>query len=174
MQDFNISRFIHHTKEYLKASARRAIYSSTDAGMKVAGNLLTILLVLSLLPFVMILLLFAGVAGINAWLELGWGWSFLIGAGVLLLLVIITLLLRKVIVRAIMNIKKIPIMIKTTMVTTLVRLGCLNPFGLFPFGVLGVFGLGVCDIKYCIPYLPITISIVSLKLILKGNCKRKS
>ena len=101
MQDFNISRFIHHTKEYLKASARRAIYSSTDAGMKVAGNLLTILLVLSLLPFVMILLLFAGVAGINAWLELGWGWSFLIGAGVLLLLVIITLLLRKVIVRAI-------------------------------------------------------------------------
>ena len=101
MQDFNISRFIHHTKEYLKASARRAIYSSTDAGMKVAGNLLTILLALSLLPFVMILLLFAGVAGINAWLELGWGWSFLIGAGVLLLLVIITLLLRKVIVRAI-------------------------------------------------------------------------
>ena len=101
MQDFNISRFIHPTKEYLKASARRAIYSSTDAGMKVAGNLLTILLALSLLPFVMILLLFAGVAGINAWLELGWGWSFLIGAGVLLLLVIITLLLRKVIVRAI-------------------------------------------------------------------------
>ena len=101
MQDFNISRFIYHTKEYLKASARRVIYSSTDAGMKVAGNLLTILLVLSLLPFVMILLLFAGVAGINAWLELGWGWSFLIGAGVLLLLVIITLLLRKVIVRAI-------------------------------------------------------------------------
>lgn len=101
MQDFNISRFIHHTKEYLKASARRAIYSSTDAGMKVAGNLLTILLALSLLPFVMILLLFAGVAGINAWLELGWGWSFLIGAGVLLLLVVITLLLRKVIVRTI-------------------------------------------------------------------------
>ena len=101
MQDFNISRFIYHTKEYLKASTRRVIYSSTDAGMKVAGNLLTILLVLSLMPFVMILLLFAGVAGINAWLELGWGWSFLIGAGVLLLLVIITLLLRKVIVRAI-------------------------------------------------------------------------
>ncbi|MFC2708445.1 MAG: hypothetical protein ACFN0U_01810, partial [Porphyromonas asaccharolytica] len=101
MQDFNISRFIYHTKEYLKASARRVIYSSTDAGMKVAGNLLTILLVLSLMPFVMILLLFAGVAGINAWLELGWGWSFLIGAGVLLLLVVITLLLRKAIVRTI-------------------------------------------------------------------------
>ena len=101
MQDFKISRFIYHTKEYLKAYARRAIYSSTDAGMKVAGNLLTILLVLSLMPFVVVLLLFAGVAGINAWLELGWGWSFLIGAGVLLLLVIITLLLRKVIVRAI-------------------------------------------------------------------------
>lgn len=101
MQDFNISRFIYHTKEYLKASTRRVIYSSTDAGMKVAGNLLTILLVLSLMPFVMILLLFAGVAGINAWLELGWGWSFLIGAGVLLLLVVITLLLRKAIVRTI-------------------------------------------------------------------------
>ena len=101
MQDFNISRFIHHTKEYLKAYARRAIYSSADAGMKVAGNLLAILLGLSLLPFVMILLLFAGVAGINAWLELGWGWSFLIGAGVLLLLVVITLLLRKAIVRTI-------------------------------------------------------------------------
>ena len=99
MQDFKISRFIHHTKEYLKAYARRAVYSSTDAGMKLAGNLLTILLVLSLMPFVIILLLFAGVAGINAWLEIGWGWSFLIGAGVLLLLVIITLLLRKVIVR---------------------------------------------------------------------------
>lgn len=101
MQDFNISRFIYHTKEYLKAFTRRVIYSSTDAGMKVAGNLLTILLVLSLMPFVMILLLFAGVAGINAWLELGWGWSFLIGAGVLLLLVVITLLLRKAIVRTI-------------------------------------------------------------------------
>mgnify|MGYP003239208224 FL=1 len=101
MEDFKISRFIHHTKEYLKAYARRAIYSSTDAGMKLAGNLLTILLVLSLMPFVIILLLFAGVAGINTWLELGWGWSFLIGAGVLLLLVVITLLLRKVIVRTI-------------------------------------------------------------------------
>ena len=101
MQDFKISRFIYHTKEYLKAYARRAIYSSTDAGMKVAGNLLTILLVLSLMPFVVVLLLFAGVAGINAWLELGWGWSFLIGAGVLLLLVVITLLLRKAIVRTI-------------------------------------------------------------------------
>ena len=101
MEDFKISRFIHHTKEYLKAYARRAIYSSTDAGMKLAGNLLTILLVLSLMPFVIILLLFAGVAGINTWLELGWGWSFLIGAGVLLLLAVITLLLRKVIVRTI-------------------------------------------------------------------------
>lgn len=101
MEDFKISRFIHHTKEYLKAYVRRAIYSSTDAGMKLAGNLLTILLVLSLMPFVIILLLFAGVAGINTWLELGWGWSFLIGAGVLLLLVVITLLLRKVIVRTI-------------------------------------------------------------------------
>lgn len=101
MQDFKISRFIYHTKEYLKAYARRAIYSSTDAGMKVAGNLLTILLVLALMPFVMILLLFAGVAGINAWLELGWGWSLLIGAGVLLLLGIIILLLRKVIVRSV-------------------------------------------------------------------------
>ena len=101
MEDFKISRFIHHTKEYLKAYARRAIYSSTDAGMKLAGNLLTILLVLFLMPFLMILLLFAGVAGINIWLELGWGWSFLIGAGVLLLLVVITLLLRKVIVRTI-------------------------------------------------------------------------
>ena len=101
MEDFKISRFIHHTKEYLKAYARRAIYSSTDAGMKLAGNLLTILLVLSLMPFVIILLLFAGVAGINTWLELGWGWSFLIGAGVLLLLVVITLLLRKAIVRTI-------------------------------------------------------------------------
>ena len=49
----------------------------------------------------MTLLLFAGVAGINAWLELGWGWSFLIGAGVLLLLIVITLLLRKAIVRSI-------------------------------------------------------------------------
>ena len=96
MEDFKISRFIYHTKEYLKAYARRAVYSSTDAGMKLAGNLLTILLVLFLMPFLMILLLFAGVAGINAWLELGWGWSFLIGAGVLLLLVVITLLLRKV------------------------------------------------------------------------------
>ncbi len=101
MEDFKISRFIYHTKEYLKAYARRAVYSSTDAGMKLAGNLLTILLVLSLMPFVLILLLFAGVAGINTWLELGWGWSFLIGAGVLLLLVVITLLLRKVIVRAV-------------------------------------------------------------------------
>ena len=101
MQDFKISRFIHHTKEYLKAYARRAIYSSTDAGMKIAGNLLTILIVLSLMPFVMTLLLFAGVAGVNAWLELGWGWSFLIGAGVLLLLIVITLLLRKAIVRSI-------------------------------------------------------------------------
>lgn len=101
MQDFKISRFIHHTKEYLKAYARRAIYSSTDAGMKIAGNLLTILIVLSLMPFVMTFLLFAGVAGINAWLELGWGWSFLIGAGVLLLLIVITLLLRKAIVRSI-------------------------------------------------------------------------
>lgn len=101
MEDFKISRFIHHTKEYLKAYARRAIYTSTDAGMKLAGNLLTIFIVLSLMPFVIILLLFAGVAGINAWLELGWGWSFLIGTGVLLLLVIITLLLRKVIVRTI-------------------------------------------------------------------------
>lgn len=101
MEDFKISRFIYHTKEYLKAYARRAVYSSTDAGMKLAGNLLTILLVLFLMPFLMILLLFAGVAGINTWLELGWGWSFLIGAGVLLLLVVITLLLRKVIVRTI-------------------------------------------------------------------------
>ena len=101
MEDFKISRFIYHTKEYLKAYARRAVYSSTDAGMKLAGNLLTILLVLFLMPFLMILLLFAGVAGINTWLELGRGWSFLIGAGVLLLLVVITLLLRKVIVRAI-------------------------------------------------------------------------
>lgn len=101
MEDFKISRFIYHTKEYLKAYARRAVYSSTDAGMKLAGNLLTILLVLLLMPFLMILLLFAGVAGINTWLELGWGWSFLIGAGVLLLLVVITLLLRKVIVRAV-------------------------------------------------------------------------
>ena len=101
MEDFKISRFIHHTKEYLKAYARRAVYSSTDAGMKLAGNLLTLLLVLFLMPFLMLLLLFAGVAGINTWLELGWGWSFLIGAGVLLLLVVITLLLRKVIVRAI-------------------------------------------------------------------------
>ena len=101
MQDFNTSRFIYHTKEYLKASVRQAIYSSTDAGMKVIGNLVAILLVLSLVPFVMLLLLFAGVAGINAWLELGWGWSFLIGAGVLLLLGIIILLLRKVIVRSV-------------------------------------------------------------------------
>lgn len=101
MQDFKISRFVHHTTEYLKATARRAIYSGTDAGMKVVGNLLTILLVVSLLPFMMILLLFAGVAGINAWLELGWGWSFLIAAGVLLLLAIIILLLRKVIVRSV-------------------------------------------------------------------------
>ena len=101
MEDFKISRFIYHTKEYLKAYARRAVYSSTDAGMKLAGNLLTILLVLFLMPFLMILLLFAGVAGINAWLELGWGWSFLIGAGVLLLLIVITLLLRKAIVRSI-------------------------------------------------------------------------
>ena len=101
MEDFKISRFIYHTKEYLKAYARRAVYSSTDAGMKLAGNLLTILLVLFLMPFLMILLLFAGVAGINTWLELGWGWSFLIGAGVLLLLIVITLLLRKAIVRSI-------------------------------------------------------------------------
>lgn len=101
MEDFKISRFIYHTKEYLKAYARRAIYTSTDAGMKIAGNLLTIFIVLSLMPFVIILLLFAGVAGINAWLGLSWGWGFLIGSGVLLLLVIITLLLRKVIVRAI-------------------------------------------------------------------------
>lgn len=104
MQDFKISRFIHHTKEYLKATARRAIYSGTDAGMKVVGNLLTILIVVSLLPFVMTLLLFAGVAGINTWLELGWGWSFLIVAGVLLLLAIIILLLRKVIVRSVSTI----------------------------------------------------------------------
>lgn len=101
MQDFKISRFLHHTREYLKATARRAIYSGTDAGMKVVGNLLTILVVVSLLPFVMTLLLFAGVAGINAWLELGWGWSSLIVAGVLLLLSIIILLLRKIIVRSV-------------------------------------------------------------------------
>ena len=42
MEDFKISRFIYHTKEYLKAYARRAVYSSTDAGMKLAGNLLTV------------------------------------------------------------------------------------------------------------------------------------
>lgn len=100
MQDFNTSRFIHHTKEYLKAVTRRTLYSSTDAGMKVAGNLLALLIVVSILPFMMLLLLIAGVCGINAWLELGWGWSFLIGAGVLLLLVVCLLLLRKVIVRA--------------------------------------------------------------------------
>lgn len=100
MQDFNTSRFIHHTKEYLKAVTRRTLYSSTDAGMKVAGNLLALLIVVSILPFMMLLLLIAGVCGINAWLELGWGWSFLIGAGVLLLLVVCLLLLRKAIVRA--------------------------------------------------------------------------
>lgn len=100
MQDFNTSRFIHHTKEYLKAVTRRTLYSSTDAGMKVAGNLLALLIMVSILPFMMLLLLIAGVCGINAWLELGWGWSFLIGAGVLLLLVVCLLLLRKVIVRA--------------------------------------------------------------------------
>lgn len=101
MQDFKTSRFIYHTKEYLKASARQAIYSSTDTGMKVVGNLVALLLVLALIPFVMLLLLLAGVAGINVWLELGWGWSFLIGAGVLLLLVLIALLLRKTIVRSV-------------------------------------------------------------------------
>lgn len=100
MQDFNTSRFIHHTKEYLKAVTRRTLYSSTDAGMKVAGNLLALLIVVSILPFMMLLLLIAGVCGINVWLELGWGWSFLIGAGVLLLLVVCLLLLRKAIVRA--------------------------------------------------------------------------
>lgn len=100
MQDFNTSRFIHHTKEYLKAVTRRTLYSSTDAGMKVAGNLLALLIVVSILPFMMLLLLIAGVCGINAWLELGWGWSFLIGAGVLLLLVVCLLLLRKAIVRS--------------------------------------------------------------------------
>ena len=73
MQDFNTSRFIHHTKEYLKAVTRRTLYSSTDAGMKVAGNLLALLIVVSILPFMMLLLLIAGVCGINAWLELGWG-----------------------------------------------------------------------------------------------------
>lgn len=101
MQDFKTSRFIYHTKEYLKASARQAIYSSTDTGMKVVGNLVAILLVLALIPFVTLLLLLAGVAGINVWLELGWGWSFLIGAGGLLLLVLIALLLRKVIARSV-------------------------------------------------------------------------
>lgn len=101
MQDFKTSRFIYHTKEYLKAYARQAIYSSTDTGMKVVGNLVALLLVLALIPFVMLLLLLAGVAGINVWLELGWGWSLLIGAGVLLLLILIALLLRKVIVRSV-------------------------------------------------------------------------
>lgn len=100
MQDFNTSRFIHHTKEYLKAVMRRTLYSSTDAGMKAAGNLLALLIMVSILPFMTLLLLIAGVCGINTWLELGWGWSFLIGAGVLLLLVVCLLLLRKVIVRA--------------------------------------------------------------------------
>ena len=101
MQDFKTSRFIYHTKEYLKASVRQAIYSSTDTGMRVVGNLVALLLVLALIPFVMLLLLLAGVAGINVWLELGWGWSLLIGAGVLLLLVLVALLLRKVIVRSV-------------------------------------------------------------------------
>ena len=59
MQDFKTSRFIYHTKEYLKASARQAIYSSTDTGMKVVGNLVALLLVLALIPFVMLLLLLA-------------------------------------------------------------------------------------------------------------------
>lgn len=101
MQDFKTSRFIYHTKEYLKASVRQAIYSSTDTGMRVVGNLVALLLVLALIPFVMLLLLLAGVAGINVWLELGWGWSLLIGSGVLLLLVLVALLLRKVIVRSV-------------------------------------------------------------------------
>ena len=101
MQDFKTSRFIYHTKEYLKASVRQAIYSSTDTGMRVVGNLVALLLVLALIPFVMLLLLLAGVAGINVWLELGWVWSLLIGAGVLLLLVLVALLLRKVIVRSV-------------------------------------------------------------------------
>lgn len=101
MQDFKTSRFIYHTKEYLKASVRQAIYSSTDTGMRVVGNLVALLLVLALIPFVMLLSLLAGVAGINVWLELGWGWSLLIGAGVLLLLVLVALLLRKVIVRSV-------------------------------------------------------------------------
>ena len=59
MQDFKTSRFIYHTKEYLKASVRQAIYSSTDTGMRVVGNLVALLLVLALIPFVMLLLLLA-------------------------------------------------------------------------------------------------------------------
>ena len=104
MQDFNTSRFIYHAKEYLKATTRQAIYSASDVGVKVVGYLFMMLLVVSLLFLALLLLLLAGVHGVNAWLEVGLGWSFLIVAVILLLVLGIVLLLRQSIVRRVCTI----------------------------------------------------------------------
>lgn len=101
MEDFNIAKFIYHLQEYAKALLRRGAYTGTQQGLHLLGNLLVAVLVLALAPFVLLLLIAAAAFGLDAWMQIGLGWSCLILAGVLLLVGLLLYALRGRIVRAV-------------------------------------------------------------------------
>lgn len=99
--NFSIQELVRSSTEYAKAMVRSTVYHTTETTFSTIGSVLATLLLLILVPFFLLALLFAGTFGIAEWLHISLGWSFLIMAGIIWIVMFVLLLLHKPIKKSI-------------------------------------------------------------------------